>query len=89
MIRKKFTPKDIASVPDPRYRALCEGVAAGSNENSGHECISIVYQDLMPVRIAGRMIFSAFEVNDGRMHRGKRYEGEGADGCIWVGYANN
>lgn len=52
-----FTPKDVASVSDPRYRALYEGVAAGSNEKQVMNAFSIVFQDLMPVRIAGRMIF--------------------------------
>ncbi len=52
-----FTPKDIASMPDPRYRALYEGVLAGSNEPAVMNAFSIVFQDLMPVRVAGRMIY--------------------------------
>jgi len=53
----EFTPKDVASVPDPRYRSLYHGVAAGANEPEVMNAFSIVYQDLMPVRVAGKMIY--------------------------------
>jgi len=53
----QFTPKDIGSISDSRYRALYEGVKAGANEPEVMNAFSIIFQDLMPVRIAGRMIF--------------------------------
>lgn len=59
----QFTPKDIASIPGPRYRALYEGVAAGSNEPAVMNAFSIIFQDLMPVRIAGRMIYRKLKTN--------------------------
>lgn len=52
-----FTPKDISSVKDPRYRALYEGVSAGSNEPEVMNAFAIVFQDYLPIRIAGRMIY--------------------------------
>ncbi|GFH45290.1 hypothetical protein CTEN210_01764 [Chaetoceros tenuissimus] len=52
-----YTPKDIASVPDPRYRCLYEGVKEGSNEPLVMKAFAIVFEDLLPVRVAGRMIY--------------------------------
>jgi len=52
-----YTPKDIASTPDPRYQALYEGVAAGANEILVMNAFSVAYQDLLPIRLAGRMIY--------------------------------
>jgi len=53
----EFTPKDIASISDPRYRALYEGVTAGANEPLVMNAFSVIFQDLMPIRVAGRMIY--------------------------------
>ena len=53
----EFTPKDIASIPDPRYRALYEGCAAGANEPLVMNAFSVIFQDLLPIRVAGRMIY--------------------------------
>lgn len=52
-----FSPKDIACVPDPRYRALYEGVVAGANEPLVMNAFSIVFEDLLPLRVAGRMMY--------------------------------
>lgn len=52
-----FSPKDIACVPDPRYRALYEGVVAGANEPLVMNAFLIVFEDLLPLRVAGRMIY--------------------------------
>ena len=41
-----YTPKDIASVPDPRYRCLYEGVKEGSNEPLVMQAFAIVFEDL-------------------------------------------
>ena len=53
-----YTPKDIASIHDPSYRALFEGVSSGSNEPLVMNAFSIIFNDLMPIRIAGRMIYN-------------------------------
>lgn len=52
-----FTPKDVSSVKDPRYRALYEGVSAGSNEPAVMNAFAVIFSDFMPIRIAGRMIY--------------------------------
>jgi hypothetical protein len=52
-----YTPKDIQSIPDSSYRALYNGVSAGSNEPLVMNAFAIIFNDLMPIRIAGRMIF--------------------------------
>lgn len=52
-----FSPKDIACVPDPRYRALYEGVVAGANEPPVMTAFLICFEDLLPLRVAGRMIY--------------------------------
>jgi len=52
-----YTPKDISSISSPSYRALYEGVSAGSTEPLVMNAFAIIYSDLMPIRIAGRMIF--------------------------------
>ena len=52
-----FTPRDIESVADYRYRALFEGVAAGATEPQVIKAFAVVFEDLLPVRLAGRIIF--------------------------------
>ena len=52
-----FTQRDIAAVDNPRYRAIYEGVAAGSCEAAVLRAFSVIFEDLVPVRIAGRMIY--------------------------------
>lgn len=54
----QYTPKDIASISRPSYRVLYEGVAAGSNEPLVMNAFSVIFNDLMPIRVAGRMIFN-------------------------------
>jgi len=52
-----FTPRDIAAVANYRYRALFEGVAAGATEPQVIKAFAVVFEDLLPVRVAGRIIF--------------------------------
>lgn len=52
-----FTQRDIAAVDNPRYRAIYEGVAAGSTEAAVLRAFAVIFEDLVPVRIAGRMIY--------------------------------
>jgi len=52
-----FTPRDIAAVANYRYRALFEGVAAATTEPLVIKAFTIVFEDLLPVRVAGRIIF--------------------------------
>jgi len=52
-----FAPRDIASVANYRYRALFEGVAAATTEPQVVKAFAVVFEDLLPVRVAGRIIF--------------------------------
>ncbi len=52
-----YTPKDISSISNVSYRALYEGVSAGSTEPLVMNAFAIIFNDLLPIRIAGRMIF--------------------------------
>mmetsp|Transcript_52934 Transcript_52934/g.158459 ORF Transcript_52934/g.158459 Transcript_52934/m.158459 type:complete len:369 (-) Transcript_52934:122-1228(-) len=54
---ERYTPRDIAAVKSPRYRALYEGVAAGSMEPAVARAFMIVFNDMVPIRVAGRMIY--------------------------------
>lgn len=53
----RFTPKDIHSVEDVRYRALFEGVAAGATEPAVLKAFGVLFEDFRPIRLAGRMIY--------------------------------
>ena len=44
-------------VYDPRLRALFEGVVASANEPAVYRSFQILFEDLLPLRITGRMIF--------------------------------
>lgn len=52
-----FTPRDIESVTNYRYRALFEGVVSGATEPQVIKAFAVVFEDLLPVRVAGRIIF--------------------------------
>jgi len=52
-----FTERDMSSISNPSYRALYEGVSAGSNEPAVMNAFAIIFNDLLPIRVAGRMIF--------------------------------
>lgn len=54
---ERYTPRDISAVSDPRYRALYEGVASGSKEPAVARAFMIVFNDMVPIRVAGRMIY--------------------------------
>lgn len=52
-----FTADDIMSVKSTRYRALYEGVAAGACDFQVMKAFIVLYEDYLPIRIAGRMIY--------------------------------
>ena len=54
----QYTENDIRSVEDPRLRALFEGAKAGGVEPAVYRAFEVLFADLIPLRIAGRMIFS-------------------------------
>lgn len=52
-----YTDRDIIAVPNPRYRALYYGAHAGYEEPRAYRAFEILYEDMLPIRLAGRMIY--------------------------------
>jgi len=52
-----YTPRDTQSISNLRTRALFEGVAAGANEPAVRRAFTILFEDMAPIRVAGRMIY--------------------------------
>lgn len=52
-----YSHEQIASIPNVRLRALYEGVAASAHEPAVYRAFEVLFEDLHPLRIAGRMIF--------------------------------
>jgi hypothetical protein len=54
----QYTHRDIISLRDPRMRLLFKGIAASAYEPAVYRAFEVLYEDLYPVRMAGRMIDS-------------------------------
>jgi hypothetical protein len=54
----QYSNRDIISLRDPRMRLLFEGIAASAYEPAVYRAFEVLYEDLYPVRMAGRMIDS-------------------------------
>jgi hypothetical protein len=54
----QYTQRDIISLRDPRMRLLFKGIAASAYEPAVYRAFEVLYEDLLPVRMAGRMIDS-------------------------------
>jgi len=52
-----FTTREIESVSNPRYRTMYYGVKAGATEPKVFKAFEVLYEDMVPIRLAGRMIF--------------------------------
>lgn len=52
-----YSEADLLSIADPRKRALFEGVAASSYDPPIYRAFEILFEDLLPLRLAGRVIF--------------------------------
>lgn len=53
----EYNETDVRSIEDPRWRALVEGACSGSVEPAVYRAFEVLFADLIPLRIAGRMIF--------------------------------
>lgn len=53
-----YTDREISSVPSKRYQAMFHGVHAAANEPSVYRSFEVLYEDVGPLRVAGRMIFA-------------------------------
>ena len=56
-----FTPHDIESLRDPRMRTLFEGVAASAGCPPVYRAFEVLYEDLYPLRVAGRLVYSRLQ----------------------------
>lgn len=54
---ESYTNKCVQSVADPKSRAIFAGARAGAVSPEVYRAFEILFQDLVPVRIAGRMVF--------------------------------
>jgi hypothetical protein len=53
----QFTPRDIRAVQNPRMRAVFEGVAASYGLPEVYRAFEVLFEDVAPLRIAGRLIY--------------------------------
>lgn len=54
---ESFTNREIESVLNPRYRTMYYGVKAGATEPKVYRAFEVLYEDMVPIRLAGKMIF--------------------------------
>ena len=52
-----FNHWDIVTVENPRYRVLYEGIAAGARDPAVLQAFRVIYEDLVPIRYGGRMMY--------------------------------
>lgn len=67
---ESYTDRCVQSVADPKSRAIFAGARAGAETPEVYRAFEILFQDLVPVRIAGRMIFKKLSqvMRDSRDH---------------------
>lgn len=53
-----YSEADLLSIPDPRVRAIFEGVAASAHVAPVYRAFEILFEDLLPLRMAGRLVFT-------------------------------
>jgi hypothetical protein len=56
-----YSEADILSIADPRKRALFEGIAASSYSRPVYRAFEVLFEDLLPLRYAGRIIFTKLQ----------------------------
>jgi hypothetical protein len=52
-----YTPRETESVTNPRLRAIYEGVAASYYEPAVYRAFEVLFEDYIPLRIAGRLVY--------------------------------
>lgn len=53
----QYSHHDIESLRDPRMRILFEGVAASAGCQPVYRAFEVLYEDLYPLRVAGRLVY--------------------------------
>ncbi|KAG7356104.1 hypothetical protein IV203_000790 [Nitzschia inconspicua] len=52
-----YTESEIEAVANPRMRVIMEGISASYYEPAVYRAFEVLYEDYMPLRIAGRMVY--------------------------------
>ena len=52
-----YTPQEIEAITNPRLRAIYEGIEASYHEPAVYRAFEVLYEDYMPLRVAGRMVY--------------------------------
>jgi hypothetical protein len=52
-----YTPKEIESILNPNMRSILEGISASYYEHAVYRAFEILYEDYIPLRIAGRIVY--------------------------------
>jgi Ca2+-binding EF-hand superfamily protein len=52
-----YTPQEIDAMTNTRLRVIYEGIEASYNERAVYRAFEVLYEDYIPLRIAGRMIY--------------------------------
>jgi hypothetical protein len=56
-----FTPYEVASIANPRIRAILDGIVASDHEPAVYRAFQVLFEDLYPLRVAGRVIFKKLQ----------------------------
>ena len=56
-----YTEEDIQSIPNPRLQVIYRGVAASAEEPAVYRSFQVLFEDFVPLRLAGRMIFGTLK----------------------------
>lgn len=52
-----YSIRDLYALKDPRMRTLVHGVAASGDDMEVYRAFEILFEDLLPLRVAGRLVF--------------------------------
>lgn len=67
----EYTERDILSLRNPRVRAVFRGVAASAKEPDVFRAFEVLFQDLYPLRVAGRILYKKLQqlIEEGKQER--------------------
>lgn len=76
-----YTENEIQTVLNPRMRAILEGIAASYYEPDVYRAFEVLYEDYIPLRVAGRAVYRELRKI---MEESKRYQKSQIDTIIEV-----
>ena len=76
-----YTPQEIDAMTDTRLRVIYEGIEASYNERAVYRAFEVLYEDYIPLRIAGRMIYRKMTTV---MEESKKYRQEQVQAVLAV-----